>query len=209
MVLSISSAIVEDIKGTRDARTDWIGYYYFDANDDAKRDLQGLLGSLIIQLGDYTDRFPDSLSQLYADCGNGSKQPEGALLAQCLKDMLAIQQGRSQAYFVIDAMDNCSNFPRGTSARRKVLTFVDDLLRLRQPNLHICVISSPEHDIKTTLNRWMPLSRPVILHEEAGQKEDIRNYILSFAQKTIERRLWTTEKKQLVTDELLERADGK
>ena len=202
--MSISSAIIDDIKGTRG--TDWIGYYYFDAKDDAKCNIRGLLGSLIIQLGGYTDRFPGSLSQLYTDYGDGSRQPDEAPLSQCLKDMLALQQGKSQVYVIMDAINDCPNSP---SARGKILTFVEDLLRLRQSNLRICIISSPGHDIKTTLNRWIPRSRPVILHNEDGQKGDIRTYILSFVQGNADRESWTTENKQLVTNALSERADGK
>ena len=54
---------------------------------------------------------------------------------------------------------------------------MDDLINARLPNLHICLTSRPEADIKSVLE---PLSfHSVPLHDESGQKEDIENYIKS------------------------------
>ncbi|KAI0000135.1 hypothetical protein BJV74DRAFT_821797 [Russula compacta] len=206
-----SSAIIEDIKNSREAKSDLIAYYYFDANDVAKRDVQGLLASLVmqLQLGDDSHRCLALLYRLYTSCRHGSVQPSEAALTRCLKNMIVLQEQLDQSvYVIIDGVDNCPN-PTGTvSARKKVLELVEDLDRSRYSNLHLCITSSPEQDIKTILNLLIPSSRRVTLHKADGQKEDIKNYIRSFIQRDQKMQKWTADEKKLVVDTLSERADG-
>jgi hypothetical protein len=54
-ILSLSSAIVEDIKRMQGFRPPSIAYYYFTYNDSSKRNLRGLLASLLFQLGNESD----------------------------------------------------------------------------------------------------------------------------------------------------------
>jgi hypothetical protein len=48
----------------------------------------------------------------------------------------------------------------------------------------------------------------VSLHQEGGQREDIKNYILSFVHNDREMRRWREEDKELVITMLSERAGG-
>ena len=68
------------------------------------------------------------------------------------------------------------------------------------------MISLP--DIVTTLNLLTPLSRCVDLHKEAGQMDDIKGFIQSFMQKDQEMQTWPAEDRELVIDQLSERANG-
>ena len=83
-----------------------------------------------------------------------------------------------------------------------------ELVELRLPNLHICVTSRPEIDIRHVLK---PLtSRQVSLHDQSGQKKDIEDYVKSVVYSDSEpiMRRWRAEDKELVVEVLSERADG-
>jgi hypothetical protein len=191
----------------RESRSALITYYYFDFKDVSKRDVRGLLASILLQLVDDCDRCSDLLSQLYEKCQDGSEQPSEVALAQYLKGMLDLP-GQLPTYIIIDALDECPNNTGTPSAREKVLNFVEELVESNHPNLFICITSRPEQDISTTLNPLTSQSRRVSLHEEVGQREDINNYVRSFVlnDKTI--RKWRADDKELVIKVLSERAQG-
>ena len=205
--LLIRSAIIEDIKDMRESRSALLAYYYFDFKDVDKRDIRGLLTSLLLQLVDNSDPCWDLLSSLHRRCGDGSEQPSDAALAQCLKNMLDFP-GQPPTYIVIDALDECPNNIGTPSAREKVLNFVEDLVESNHPNLFICITSRPEQDITTILDPLTPGSRRVSLHEEVGQRRDIDSYVRSFVQSDRAMRRWRAEDKELVISVLSERANG-
>jgi hypothetical protein len=176
--------------------------------DATKRNIRGLLTSLLLQLVDGSDSCWDLLSQLHKASRDGSEQPTEAALAQCLKSMLNLP-GQLPTYIIIDALDECPNKAETTSAREKVLTFVEDLVKSSHPNLFICITSRPEQDITTILNPLASPSRRVALHEEIGQREDINDYIRSFIQNDRTIRGWRTEDKELVINVLSEQANGR
>jgi len=206
MLLS-SSAIIEEIKHIRKSRSALVAYYYFDFKDAAKRDVRGLLTSLLLQLVDDSDPCWDLLSQLHKTCRDGSEQPSEAALAQCLSRMLDLP-GQIPTYVIIDALDECPNNTGTPSARERVLNFVEDLVQSKHSNLFICITSRPEHDINTALNPLTPPSRRVSLHEEGGQTEDINSFVRSFVTNDRTMRRWRTEDKELVICVLSERAQG-
>jgi len=206
-MLLISSAIIEDIKHMRESRSALVAYYYFDFKDAAKRDIRGLLTSLLLQLVDDSDRCWDLLSQLHKACHDGSKQPSELALTQCLKSMLDLP-GQLPTYIIIDALDECPNTTGTPSAREQVLNFVEDLVQSNHSNLFICITSRPEQDISTILNPLTSQSRRVSLHEEGGQMEDINNYVRSFVLNDKAMRRWRAEDKELVISALSERAQG-
>jgi hypothetical protein len=206
-MLLISSAIIEDVKGMRQTKSVLIAYYYLDFKDVAKRDVRGLLSSLLTQLGDDSDQCWSILSRLYSACRDGSEQPSEVALAQCLKSMLELP-GQVPIYIIVDAIDESPNNSGTPSARKKVLSLVKDLISWKNPNLHMCITSRPEQDIQTALNPLTSISRRVSIHEEGGQREDIKNYIRSFVYADESMRRWRTEDKELVINTLSERADG-
>ncbi|KAI0274204.1 hypothetical protein BGY98DRAFT_1188657 [Russula aff. rugulosa BPL654] len=173
----LCSAIIEKIKDLRKSRSALLAYYYFDFKDATKRDVRGLLTSLLLQLIDDSDPCWDLLSQLHETCRDGSEQPSEAALAQYLNGMLDLP-GQIPTYIIIDALDECPNNTGTPSAREKVLDFVEDLVQSKHSNLFICITSRPEQDINTALNPLTPPSRRVSLHEEGGQIEDINNFDL-------------------------------
>jgi hypothetical protein len=184
-----------------------IAYYYFDFKDVAKRDIRGLLTSLLLQLVDDSDRCCHLLSQLHKACRDGLEQPSEDALAQCLKSMLDLP-GQLPTYIIIDALDECPNTTGTPSAREKVLNIVEDLVQSNHSNLFICITSRPEQDMSTTLNPLTSQSCRVSLHEEGGQTEDIKNYVRSFVLNDKAMRRWRAEDKELVIIVLSERAQG-
>jgi hypothetical protein len=85
---------------------------------------------------------------------------------------------------------------------------VKELVSLHIPNLHICVTSHPEVDIQDVLD---PLSyHQVSLHDQSGQKKDIKDYVKSVVYSDSEpiMQRWRKEDKDLVVETLSEQADG-
>jgi hypothetical protein len=111
-------------------------------------------------------------------------------------------------YLIIDALDECPDSSGIPSPREQVLHLVKELIELRLPNLHICVTSRPEIDIRNVLT---PLtSHRVCLHDQSGQKQDIAEYIRSMVYSDSESimKRWRAEDKELVINTLSEGANG-
>ena len=189
----------------RDAGLGLVAYYYFDFRDTAKQDVRGLLSSLIAQLCAKSDLCYDILSHLYSKHDAGSQLPDDDTLTQCLKDMLELP-GQPPIYIIVDALDECPNSSGAPSPRELVLDLIENLVTLHLPNLRICVTSRPEADIQEALGPLV--SHSVSLHDEAGQKQDIIDYINSAVQSDRKMRKWRAEDRELVIDALSRRADG-
>jgi hypothetical protein len=204
MVLA-SSTIIEDINLMRKSGLASLAFFYCDFREEEKKDLRGLLSSLLIQLCHESDSYCHILSSFYSEHANGSQHPSEDDLMQCLKSILEVP-GQAPIYMIVDGLDECSNSSAMPSPREKVLMLLEDLVDSELPNLRICVTSRPEIDIKVTLE---PLaSRSVSLHDESGQMEDIENYVRSVVNKDAKMRRWKAADKELVIDALIRKSDG-
>jgi hypothetical protein len=204
---STSSAIIEDVKKMRETSPALIAYYYFDFKDASKRDLRGVLTSILFQLGNDDDHCQDILYRLFRSCRDGSEQPSDAALVKCLVAMLD-HPGQLPIFIIMDALDECPSNTGTPSAREEVLDFVEDLVGSNHPTLFLCITSRPEQDIQTVLNPLTSARYRVSLHEEVGQREDINSYVRSFVHKDREIRRWREEDRELVITTLSERAHG-
>ena len=184
-----------------------MAYFYFDFRSLDKQHRRNLLPSLLIQLSSQSRPCHDVFSRLYSAHSNGAKQPSDSVMIQCLRDMLALPHSRP-VYIILDALDECPNWPGIPSPREQVIALVKELVDLHLPHLHICVTSRPEFDIRATLT---PLARHrVSLHDESGQKKDIVDYVNSVVysdSETVMKR-WRDDDKKMVAEALSERADG-
>jgi len=203
----ISSAIIGDIKNVQEETSVLVVYHYFDFKDASKRHVRGLLASLLSQLSDNSDHCLDTLCHLYKTCCDGNEQPSDSALAKCLKTMIGLP-GQLPIFVIMDALDECPNTTGIPTAREEVLDFVEDLIGSRYSNLFICITSRPEQDIQIVLNPLTSASCRVALHEEIGQREDIRHYVRSFVHTDRAMRRWKEEDKELVIETLTERASG-
>jgi hypothetical protein len=184
-----------------------MAYYYFDFRDVKKQDCYGLLSSLISQLSvdSESESYYDALCKLYSNHGQGMWKPNVDALKKCMADMLSLP-GQRATYIIVDGLDECPNFPGKPSARDKVLDLIEELVDMKLPNLHLCVASRPEVDIRTALGPLTTLK--VSLHDEIGQKEDIIRYIESIVGSDRSMRRWKEEDRRLVVDTLSAKADG-
>jgi hypothetical protein len=204
MVLN-SSTIIEEIETMRKSGLASLAMFYYDFREDEKKDLRGLLSSVLFQLSDQSHSYYDILSTFYSTHLDGRQSPSDDELFRLLKELLGLP-GQAPVYLIVDALDECSNTSAISSPREEVLMLLEDLINSELPNLHICVTSRPEADIKPVLE---PLTfRSVSLHDERGQKEDIENYIKSVVNTNRKMRRWKPEHKQLVIDVLTKQADG-
>ncbi|KAH9175554.1 hypothetical protein EDB89DRAFT_320631 [Lactarius sanguifluus] len=202
----ICSTIIQDAVKQREAGLALMAYFYFDFRDLDKQHRRNLLPSLLIQLSDQSPPCCDVLSRLYSAHGNGAQKPSDSAMIQCLKDMLTISNLRP-VYIILDALDECQNWPGIPSPREQVLALVKELVDLHLPHLHICVTSRPEFDIRAILT---PLARHrVSLHDESGQKKDIIDYVNSVVYSDSEAMMkrWRDEDKKMVVETLSEKAD--
>jgi len=203
-MLFTSSTIIEEIEAIQMSGLASLAMFYYDFREDEKKDLRGLLSSILFQLCDQSDSYYTILSTFYSTHRDGARSPSDDELIRCLTDSLALP-GQAPIYLIIDALDECPNTSLPPQ-REQVLLLLEDLVDSKLPNLRICVTSRPETDIKPILE---PLTfHSVSLHDESGQKEDIENYIKSIVNADRRMRKWTSVHKQLVIDVLTERADG-
>ena len=182
-----------------------IAYYYFDFRDEKKQTRNGLLSSLLSQLSADSNPFCDIVSRLRSSHAGGTRKPTDKALAKCLRDMLSLP-GRGPVYIIVDAIDECPNTTWTPSAREEVLELVQELVDWHLPHVHLCLTSRPEFDIRVVLEPLTPLQ--ISLHDEIGQKEDIIKYINAVILSDKQMRKWRQEDKQLVIDDLSEKADG-
>ena len=201
----VSSTIIENIDSMRKSGLASLGFFYFDFREDEKRELRGLLSSVLVQLCHQSDSYFRILSTFYSEHANGSRHPSSDALMKCLKDILEVP-GQAPVFLIVDGLDECSNSSDMPSPREKVLMLLEELIKLQFPNLRICVTSRPEVDIKVALE---PLTfYSLSLHEEDGQIEDIENYIRSVVSADPKMRRWKAADRELVIDVLMKKSDG-
>ena len=199
--------MVQDVEAMCEAGNASMAYFYFDFRDANKQGLRDLLTSLLIQISASSDPCCDILSDLFSAHNKGKNQPSDSSLAECLKKMVTLPD-QPPIYLIIDALDESPDTSGISSPREMVLQHVEELVDLSLRNLHICVTSRPEFDIRNVLE---PLtSRRVSLHDQSGQRRDIEDYVRSVvysdSQQIMKR--WRKEDKELVIKTLSERADG-
>ena len=182
-----------------------LAFYYCDFREDQKRDLRGLLSSLLVQLCHQSDSYYDVLFKFYSGHANGSRYPGDDALVECLMDMLELP-GHAPVYLIVDALDECPNTSSIPSPRSDVLILIEKLIKSEISNLHICVTSRPEKDIKNALDPL--IFRSVSLHDEDGQKNDIEEYITSVINTDPKNNRWKAEDKQLIIGVLTKKAAG-
>ena len=182
-----------------------MAYFYFDFRDVNKQRLRNLLPSLLIQLSARSDFCCDILSRLYTSNDHGVQKPSDRAMVECLKEMLTLE-AQGPTYIIMDALDECPTTSTIPSPREEVLDFVDEIVGLHLPNVHVCVTSRPEHDIQAVLKDLT--QHAVSLHDESGQQQDILNYVASFVRSDRNVRRWREDDKDLVIKILSEKADG-
>jgi hypothetical protein len=204
-MMSTSCSIIQDIEAMSKDGVASLAFFYCDFNEKQKRELRGLVSSLLVQFCHQSDSYCDILSDFYMKHANGMKHAGDDALVKCLKEILKLP-GQVPVYLVLDALDECRNTSSTPSPREEVLTLVEELIDSQIPNLRVCVTSRPEVDIKAALHPL--IFRSISLHDETGQMEDIDNYIRSVVNTDQTMQGWKAADKQLVIEVLKNKADG-
>ena len=182
-----------------------LAMYFYDFRDDLKKDLRGLLSSVLIQLGDQSDFYYNILSTFHSAHRNGGQSPRDEDLIRCLVDLVKLP-GPPPVYLTVDGLDESPNTSTQSFRREQVLSFLNDLVKAQLQNLRLCVTSRSEVDINAILERLSFHS--VSLENESGQEKDIKNYIESIVHTDQRMESWNSKHKQLVINVLAKKADG-
>src|SRR6266446_4224279 len=75
LIILTSSAIIENIITMEKSGLASLAFFYCDFREDVKRDLRGLLSSILVQLSHQSDSYCHIISKFYSDHANGSKHP--------------------------------------------------------------------------------------------------------------------------------------
>ena len=190
----------------RDAGQVYLAYFYFDFRDKVKKqDVRNFITSLLVQLSAYSSPCCKILFRFYSTHGYGTQRPSNGALINCLREILLVTT-QQPTYIIVDALDEVPNSSGIPTSREVLLNLLKHLVGLGFRNLHICVTSRPEIDIKNFLG---PLANSVVsLHDENGQMEDILSYVshVVYSDDMIWR--WRSDQKELVVEELSKKADG-
>jgi hypothetical protein len=205
LIMLASSSIIQDIIAMQKAGLASLAFFYCDIREDQKKDLRGLLSSLLVQLCRQSDSYCDILLKFYSEHDEGAQDPSDDELARCLTDILKLPE-HAPVYLIVDALDECPTTSAVWSPRAKVLNLIKELVKSQFPNLRICVTSRLEMDIKDVLDTLN--FRSVSLHDEGGQNRDIEDYIKWVIHTHPKSRKWEAEQKRLVIDVLTRETDG-
>ena len=201
-----SSAVIKHVISLRNAGQASLAFFYFDFRDEEKKqDLRNFVTSLLCQLSAHSSPCCKIISRIYSTHGKGTQQPTISALVNCLWEMLSVSAERP-IYIIVDALDECPNSSGMPTPREGVINLLEELLQLSLPNLRICVTSRPEVDIQNALGPLANIS--VSLHDQSGQIKDISNYVRNVTYSDKKMRRWRIDQKELVIEELSNRADG-
>ena len=142
----VSSTIIQGTETMRKTGFASLAIFYYDFREDQKKDLRGLLLSVLVQLCRQSDSYCDVLSKLYSEDENGSQDPADDVLVRCLKDLLELP-GQAPIFLIVDALDECPNTSALSSPREEVLVFLEDLIDSRPTRT--CVYAS-QADLRPT-----------------------------------------------------------
>ena len=124
---------------------------------------------------------------------------------QCLKSILTLL-GQGILYLIIDALDECPNFSGCPTPREQVLDVLQALINLELPHVRFCITSRPDIDIRDVFEPLTIYNVP--LHEQAGQNQDILDYMNDVVRSDLRMRRWREEDKRLVIETLTRKAGG-
>ena len=190
-----SSTIIENIKAIVQAQPGiGLAYFYFDMNDKAKQTSTSLLSSLVLTLTVHADNY-GPIESLYNQHKGLHLPTEHELLA-LLRELL---QGFKQAYIVVDALDECSDYNHLFHQVIKVI------YGWKISSFHLLVSSRREKHIIITMRACTP-AEICLSAELVGS--DIISYINAAVEKDDMLSRWGHEIQQKVKYTLIREANG-
>ena len=191
-----SSAIIEDVTNYCNLKenTDFaLAYFYFDFTDPIKRITYSLIGSFLTQLSFQLRECPHELLKLHAK--HGSQRAPTADLMKALKSIIERFQ---HAYFIIDALDECSE-------REQLLGVLTEIADWKLQNLHVLVTSRRGRDIEKRLTQ---IASSHLNLDSDLVDEDIRRYLRTTLVNDTRFKIWFAADRQEIEDTLVKGAHG-
>jgi hypothetical protein len=162
----LSSTILQNLLDCDNDSRHVTAYFYFDFNDVQKQYAEPMLRSLVCQLAWRTVEVSASLDTLFSSHEHGKRQPSFGALLQVLRRMI---QQLQQVYFMLDALDECSQRP-------ELMDFLETMAGWQLPNLHLIFTSRQERDIESSLKSFVDPQNSICLQSEVMDK-DIQQYV--------------------------------
>jgi hypothetical protein len=188
--------LLENILQRKESHPDTvIGYFYFDFNDSEKQSSKKALRSLLFQLALQTSEPLQALEQLYQRCGNGQQQPAEDVIRSLLRAAIARAE---QKYIILDALDECTD-------REELLTFLHELVDLKQQSLRVLATSRRERDIEDELSG---IANHNINIQSALVDEDIRVYVRDRLATDAKLKKWPSAIQDEIITVMMEKASG-
>jgi hypothetical protein len=195
MTCRLSSSIIDKLPEATESLG--VAYFFFDGrgSDNELQLHNKLIRTLISQLTDTRHGgMSETLADLYKRCGE-VQQPSDEQLQNVLHGIL---DKFSQAYIVIDALDECTDRDKTLNWAKKLVLDTNHKLT----NLHIVVTSRPERDIHEI---FATLDSESIDVGEANTKDIVEYLKLQMVPKFMK---YDEDTRAKITLKLEERADG-
>lgn len=198
----LSSSVIKHLKDRHDSKPSTaLAYFYFSFSDTQKQNVDGMLASLIKQVG--SRQLDKQLLQRLGEYMTKGQRPD----AKTLREVLISSLSRfSDVYVVIDALDEC---PVLNERRERLLESLNYILANTPDSLHVFLTSRKEPDIDAQIRDH--LSKPwkmeidLLAHREILNR-DICHYIDSkLATKKF--KSWPESMKMEARESLLSKAD--
>ena len=196
LIQPFSSTVIEEVTNHCKENLGYaLAYFYFDFTDLTKQKTSSLIQSFLIQLSFQLPVCPDVLMKLHAECQGGSRQASTSDLMRALESIIG---DFHQVYFVIDALDECTD-------QKELLTFLTKISDRKLDNLHILATSRREQYIEESLTQIVT-SHANLDSDRVG--EDIRCYLRATLGNDHRFKKWTQAEHQEIEDTMMERANG-
>lgn len=163
--------------------------------DDAKKDPQCCIRSLLKQVLLQHDAACSLLQSLHSRCRDGALQPDFDSLLEVMQQIVPTS---AHTYIVIDALDECVN-------RDELLQLLNTIQGWKYANLHVFVTSRREKDIVDSLQGLT--SGECCLQDEAGTN-DIQPYVRRRLICDSKLRKWSPQLHEEIETALLAKAGG-
>jgi hypothetical protein len=160
--LETSSSIIEDLsRQSQVQKSTAIAYYYFDFNDEGKRDVDSLIRALLTQL---LPQCPDDASCLTLLDAASSRSPRIDTLSRALQSFIRTFKN---IHIVIDALDECSEV-------EELMKFIEEICGWDLAQLHLLATSRQLPQIEEAI---MGCASDHIYLRESRTRADIAMFI--------------------------------
>lgn len=194
----LSSTIIQHLRSD-EADDKVVLYFFFDFNDTSKQSLENLIRALIRQIYYGREDCKGHLNSLYSSCNGGNQRPNLDSMVRVLQTMI---RQCNDVSIVLDALDE-------SQTRKAVLTWVETLLSINHPNLHVLMTSRREEDIDSIIRRWHPGEEIVSIQNDQVDR-DIRSYVRARVHGDEELRRWRSrpDVQEEIVIALMKKANG-